>query len=185
MELLCPIILVLVGLGISKVEFTKDRSEKIIGLDLIEYSQTSLITKYPYLSVGNNVDLTNSITSFSSKHKFEYFDNKNNNQSLIQSLVSFNNEIKNKYNSTRNDNPVFNDTVRGGFLGSYFFIQHDTIKHIYEFIVFVDIKSQDSAPIMLHEMYNSLIKKASNNKNSIKVSNTSVILYILFILNSL
>lgn len=172
MEVLAPIILVLIGLGLSSVQFVKDQPSKVMSLDQYTVPQVSLITDYSYNN-GKLYPISKLLTPSSTLHTFEFDSSINTDTSsnLTSGLINFNNVILNKYNATQVSNPVFNNTDINKYMGSYYFIQFDEANLNYEFISVVNLKSRNSGPIMTQEMYNSLIKHITkDNKLVIRVN---------------
>ena len=89
---------------------------------------------------------------------------------MVSEIVKMNQLLITKYNATKVANPVFNDTETSSHLGNYYFIDFDEQTKNYEFLALVNLKSKDSAPIMIQNMYSSLINHITNNKISINVS---------------
>lgn len=180
MELICPILLVIIGLSLSTVEFVNDPESRLFTIDSsYDINQISLVSNYPYYNNKQDTSfkIDNRINSVYKKQTLEFNDDinsdlPNSDISVIDSIVKYNSILLNKYNSTRVDNPQYNSTDIGSRLGNYLLVDYNSNNNNkYEFVTYVDLKSKDSGPIMMQAMYNSII--SSVIKKDVKINLTN------------
>lgn len=167
LEIMCPIILVLIGLGVSSVDFITDAPLKNMTLSEYQFLQESLVNRNPYYSRSENIEISG--LEAVDRQKF-VFEAETAEASLAAQLVSFNNRVLQKYNATRTENPVFNDSSTNSYLGAYYFLDFNKSSNIYEFVTFANIKSRNSQPIMTQAMINAIISQAVGKEIDIIVN---------------
>ena len=147
LEILCPIILVLIGLGLSSVEYISDPPAVNLNIEGYLFEQKALVNR--------------NIKSYNNLVKFEQASVEDD--TILNSLIKFNSENQKKYESTKvqSKNRKFNDTTQNSNLASFYFTDYSE-KNI-EFFAFVNMKTNDGAPTFLQFMYENLIRDLIKN----------------------
>ena len=154
LEVLCPIILVLIGLGVSSVEFNTDNAHFLV--------EPSALIDQQIIYYGNQ--MSNSEASIPSL--FITDDNSNltftsisieNKDNITASMISF-------MNSLITLNPNSEAKFTNSF-GAYYFIDIDKSIHKYEFATFVNLISRQSAIVYPSYMLNKIVHYATGKSN--------------------
>jgi len=158
LEIICPILLVLIGLIVSSVEFIKDSPELKIEPGVLGLKEQKI---YLYQNIfKNSQDLPNSFLKDNDQVIIEKkaLDNQNKSD-LTNILINFNNLISPmKYTKDLNS------------YGSFLINELNTDKNFYEFYVFANMQSKDSPLIYTQMMMNKIISFAAKKQINIQVS---------------
>jgi hypothetical protein len=160
LEVICPIILCIIGLFIANIEFVKNSYPKELSLALIPSPQTTYYNKLPFGS--NDLD-TSKIFLSSSDQSFVVYENSAM-SAPVEELIDYNVYLFSKSNMNS--------------LAGYFVLNYDQTNKIYDTVVFVNMKAQDSAPIFYQDHFNKMINAISgkNIRISVNLSNFRVML---------
>lgn len=170
LEVLCPIILVLIGLGLSTVEFVTDPPARQLTVSNYNVLQDVFINKIPFRT--NTIDLSSeNLQSNNNMIKLSFQNYQNTTStSVVNELISFNNMNYDNFNKVFTK-PIFNDSLSNSYLSSLNVLEYNKITNNFEFISFINLKALDASPTMTQEFFTILIKKILNNNNlRIKVS---------------
>ena len=167
MEILCPIILVVIGLGVSSSKFISESRSKVMDQKLFIYgNQWPLVNRIPLINTSNiNSEFLNDYRT--PKLNYTIFDWTDSVTNITQSLINYN-----KYLQASGLNYQH---------GNYLITGLNTIAHQYEFILISNLYSNESPPIFVQEMLTSIIKKATNQQNL--VINVSLLILITLLAN--
>ena len=114
MEILCPIILVLIGLGVSSAKFIEESKTKLMDKSVLS-NQTVLVNRNPLLSNSSNIN-SEFLLQYSSSHiNYQMLDWNNSTDNVTQYLINYNLFLQAK-----------NDTVQNG---NFLITKLDTINH--------------------------------------------------------
>jgi len=158
LEIICPLLLVLIGLLVSSVEFIKDSPSIKINLDILGILQQNIFIYPKIFSNGNDIPYqllnnnNNDAVFIVNNQSLDYQKN------LTNTLITFNNIVSPK-NYTKDLNSY----------GSFLIGNIDYQKHYYEFFVFANMQAKDSALIYPQLMMNQIISLASNKSINIEV----------------
>ncbi len=171
LEFLCPIILVLLGCGVSSINFQRNsplEKWEICSTDKKECKlpspQSIFVNTVPM--ANKNFAMENYLNSNTSIFNFNYtLGFANPASAYTEALLRYNDHITGlkKTNESSSDN----------FLGSYYFFKVDTGANNaytkYEIAILTNTKAVDSPPIFTQEILTNLISKASN-QGSVKIN---------------
>ncbi len=152
MEILCPIILVLIGLGVSSVEFFRDSPPKTMTMSKFKAEQFPKVNKIPLLQNKSDIDSSFLLNYDTNITKYNLIDWNISYDNVTKSLVEYNRMLQ------------FSNTNLTQY-GNFFFLRLDTIRHNYDFILISNTFAADAPPIYAQEMLTNIIRKASNNPN--------------------
>ena len=176
LEILCPVLLVLLGLGVSSIEFTRTNPSFLLEpSNIITTEQVIYYTNrfYNGNSNGNNninidiPELFYTEYNVDKKYTFKPIEpniNNNNNDNIRSSLISFLNTLH-----SQPENKAYD----GNNFCNYYFNYIDTNNNPrFDFITFVNIRSRQSAVICPAYMLNKFISYITHNKTTISIYNT-------------
>ena len=141
----------MIGLFIANIEFVKNSFPKEFNLSLLPSPQTTYYNKLPFAS--NDIETSNIFIS-SSNQKFVAYDNTAL-SNPVDELVEYNSYL---YSTSNTNN-----------LAGYFVLNFDQTNKIYDTVVFVNLKAQDSAPVFYQDHFNKMIGAISGRKINISV----------------
>jgi ATP-binding cassette subfamily A (ABC1) protein 3 len=167
LEVVCPILIVLIGLGISSVEFVNDPPNREITLNNYAFKQKAIVSSFSYYS--QDIEISKNFKTTNDRMTYQYSNIKLQPSNFTDSIIDFRNNVFNTLNSTQVSNPTFNNSQTGSSLSSFFFIEFNEKSHIYEFLTLADIKSSDSPPAFTQLMFTDLINFI-NKKKDIKIN---------------
>ena len=154
LEILCPIILTLIGCVVGSIEFLE--KNRTFPLLINQITNDTQLIFYSYLNNNLKKTFKDLFLEYSSedlsKIKYEEIDLSSFNFIFYPELVL--NELYEIKKTKKEKNFVH-----------YIISELDTRKHIYEFYMFVDIISRQSAPIYANYLYKNLIRYATKNKD--------------------
>lgn len=158
LEVLCPIILVLIGLGVSSVKFIKNSN--VVGINMNLISQTTGTSTSMYINpiLFDNTTMPSDFLTNSSNYTYNYMV-ANNTGDVYTNLVNYNNLLL----------PNTNYTLDIPSYGSYYIIKLDKVAQNYEFVTFVNTQSKDGPLIYAQNMLNSIISYAAGRQINIQV----------------
>lgn len=170
MEIICPVIIVIIGLALSEVEFVYDPPSRLIQMSNYPFLQETMVTQTPYKN--REINLNTELIQLSSRVTYDFnTDVNDNSNSLVSNLADFTNDVLNKYNATHVADSEYNDTITGEHLGSYFFSEFDKTNHVYEFISVLNPKASDAVITFTQYMFTNLINKINQAEDiTIEVS---------------
>jgi len=180
LEFLCPILLVLIGCGVSSITFFQEAPSKLLSFNRLPNPQYPFINTVPFSSDSNqNFDLQSYMsTPNSSLYTFNFttgFANPNTNNS--DTFLRFNDYVAGL--------KLVNDTTSNNYLGNYYIFKVD--KGLsnnqftkYEVGILTNSKSLDSPLIFTQEIISNLISRATNQNIKINVYFVFKIDYLLF-----
>jgi ATP-binding cassette, subfamily A (ABC1), member 3 len=152
LEVFCPIILVLVGLGLSSVQFINDSPIVNVNINLLPSGQTVFINRNLFSNVTNPIsfkDLDNSNVTFN-------YQTTNNGQSVANTILNFNNLLY-SLNYTNS-------------YGSYYILNFDKVNQKYEYILLSNTQSRNAPIIYTQYMTNQILSYATDKKININYS---------------
>lgn len=172
LEFLCPILLVLIGCGVSSITFDKTSLPRIMDFSQLPNPQNLLVNSVPLR--GNGLNLQNYLTSTDenvSKFNFTTGFVNPTGQTYAKAFMSYNEYISNLVPG--------NSTLSNNYLGSYYIFNIDTGSNNeytkYEVGVLPNSKSQDAVIIYTQEILTNLISKA--NGKSIKIQVKKLLIF--------
>jgi len=167
MEILCPILLVLVGLGVSSVSFNRDSPTKTMNTSLFERAQAPKVNTLTLNGV--NIIDTNFLKAYNTNNiTYQFVEWKDYSDNTTRSILEYNRYLQ--FLST-------NITEYGNF----FFPKVNQVTNEYEFILISNTYANDAPPIYVQEMLTNLIRLSSNNpKVAIQVNIYELLLIINF-----
>jgi len=147
MEILCPIILVLIGLGVSSAKFIEESKTKLMDKSVLS-NQTVLVNRNPLLSNSSNIN-SEFLLQYSSSHiNYQMLDWNNSTDNVTQYLINYNLFLQAK-----------NDTVQNG---NFLITKLDTINHAHEFILISNLYTREGPPIFIQEMITNIMRTDLN-----------------------
>jgi ATP-binding cassette subfamily A (ABC1) protein 3 len=151
LEIICPIVLVLIGLAVSSVVFVKDSPSSVVNLDLLLNKTIIYINKQDQI--------------FMADPKIDYqvlsgFDTSTS-QTFTQTILQFDNKLT----------PTTNFTYDMTSFGSYYLLKSDPVNNQYEFVTLVNTYSKDSAIIFPQVLMNKIISNAAGREIKINLTN--------------
>lgn len=158
LEVLCPILLVLIGLGISSVQFVKNSPKVDINLNLITSTTGKPTTMFINPILLDNTTLPSGFLSNSSNYSYSYLPT-NNSGDVYSNLINYNNLLT----------PTTNFTTDIPSYGSYYMIKMDNVNKQYEFVTFVNTQAKDGPIIYTQNMLNNIISYAAGRQINIQV----------------
>lgn len=166
LEFLCPILLVLIGCGVSSITFDKMSESRIMDFSQLPNPQNIFVNTFPLR--GNNLNLQNYLASSNENfYKFNFTNQFNNptGATYAKSLMNYNDYVTKLV--------LGNSTEANNFLGSYFIFNINTGTNNqftqYEVGVLPNSKSQDAVIIFTQEILSNLISKVKGQTVKIKV----------------
>jgi ATP-binding cassette subfamily A (ABC1) protein 3 len=148
LEIICPILLVLIGLGVSSVQFVRDSPSSLIDLNLLLNKTTVYVNQEdPIFSADPLINYQ--VLSV------------NNSASVLTTLLSFDDKIT----------PTSNFTYDMTSFGSYYLLKSDSTNKQYEFVTFANTYSKDSAIMYPQVLMNKIISSAAGRKITINFTN--------------
>ncbi len=157
LEIICPILLVLIGLLVSSVQFVKDSPTINVDPSLLGLTEQKMYFSQKTLINGEdipNIFLSNSNKSVATENILL----ENDNLDLTNALIKFNNLISPKNYTTDLDS-----------YASILFNQINEKNQFYEFYVFANMQSKDSPIIFSQYIMNKVISFASDKRINIEV----------------
>ena len=165
LEILCPIILVLIGLGVSSVEFSQENPHFLLHPSQILSSQTIYYSDQIFQT---RAEIPNDLISDNINQNFLFTKIPlSQTASETTSMISFMNSLFSINNATQ----LAKDAK--SFAG-YYFMNIDDEHHQYDFITFSNLQSRQSAVIYPVYMLNKIVAhslKAKNKEITINVYN--------------
>jgi len=156
LEILCPILLTLIGCIVGSIEFLEKNKE--IPFSLNQITNDSQIIFYSYMddTLENTFeDLFIKFTSEDvSKIKFKKIDIPKTSDNFYKNCIFYINKYYDIKNNLKEQNYAY-----------YIISEIDKSNHKYEFNFFVDIISRQSAPIYSNFLLNNFVLYATGNKN--------------------
>jgi len=151
-EILCPIILVIIGLGVSGVDFLTASPSIIMNVSGF-VNQTIMVNKVPLVANTNGIATNNSFLSQYDTVNYSYnlMDWTASNGNVTDAIVRYNKYLQ-SLNST---------TQHGNFLITK--INKDIQQ--YEFILFANLYSTDAPAMYINEMLNKILIYATDMPN--------------------
>jgi ATP-binding cassette, subfamily A (ABC1), member 3 len=145
LEILCPIILVLIGLGVSSVKFIKNSPQISMTFNLLPNGQTMVFNKNMFS--GKPLPMTFQDTN---NYNLTYsYDNFISTDNIKSTLINYNNYVFNLNNTNS--------------YGNYYIVNMDQSTQKYEFVLFPNIQSRNSAIIYMQYMMNNIISYAASD----------------------
>jgi hypothetical protein len=150
LEIICPIILVLIGCGVSAVQFVKNSPPELTEIQNISTKDMMINT----LTFDNSIVPNLFYTSADPNITFQpvQFNSTSDPQ---QNIIGFNDLIEN-YNYTDN-------------YGSYYFISIDPTNNNYKFIVYVNTQAKDGPITYTQFMVNNILNHAAGKTINVNV----------------
>ena len=154
LEILCPIILVLIGLGVSSVHFIKNSPFLYVNLNLLPTGETILTNQRLFnngtvpIVFRDNADSNLNLT-------YSFADDVNNND-VESTLINFNNFL-------------FKTNLTNSY-GSYYLLNINKKTQIYEFVTFVNTQSRNSPIIFAQQMMDQILNFASDRQINVNFS---------------
>jgi len=153
LEILCPIILTLIGCVVGSIEFLE--KNRTFPLLINQITNDTQLIFYSY--VGYNIENT-------FKELFIEYSSEDISKIKYEE-IEISSEIFNSYpDLILNDLYNIKKTKKEKNFVHYIISKIDTIDHKYEFSMFVDIISRQSAPIYANFLYKNFIRYATKNK---------------------
>ena len=162
MEILCPIILVLFGLAISKIEMGYKSGPA--GVDMTEIGKQKIM----FYSINKNIDVTKyfitDIEKVNSEEIKDYNIDSSSKQSAIKDFVEkiYDIEIETEDSSNHEVDMASENYI--GYYSSLLMLSEDTINHKYEFILVLNSRIKHVIPIYSHYLLKSIIETACGHK---------------------
>ncbi len=150
LEVFCPIILVLVGLGLSSVQFINDSPTVFVNINLLPTGQKVFLNKNLFSNSINPISFQNSESV-----SFDY-QIVNNTDSVTNTLINFNNLIY-SLNYTNS-------------YGSYYLLNFDKVNQKYEYVLFSNLQSRNAPIIYTQYMASQILSYATDKKININYS---------------
>ena len=163
MEILCPIILVLIGLGVSSAKFVVESNTKLMEKSVLS-NQTVLVNRIPLLSNNSNINSEFLLPYSTSNINYQMLDWNNSTDNVTQSLINYNLFLQAK-----------NDTVQNG---NFLITRLDTTNHIHEFILISNLYTREGPPIFIQEMITNIMR------TDLKVPDLIINVHIIFLIFS-
>ena len=159
MEILCPIILVLFGLGISKINMGYDSHPA--DMDITEMGNQKIL----YAHINGAIDdgyLISGINKVKSE-KINFTPSSSDKQIAIKEFVEKIYDIeKDTEDSSNNEVDMASDSYVG-YYSSLLMLDEDTTNHKYEFVMVLNARVAHGIPIYSHYLLKQIIKKATGN----------------------
>ena len=152
LEVICPILLVVIGLFISNINFTSNSFPKELSLALLP-KQTTTYNLVPF--AVNDLDSSKIFIS-SDNEKFVNYSNQQFYPDALSALVDYNKYLSQKQNTEN--------------LSGYYVINTNNTSKVYDSVVFINLKSQDAAPIFLQDHLTKMISAISQKNVKISVN---------------
>jgi hypothetical protein len=159
-ELLVPVLLVLIGLAFSKVQFFFTSPPRPLETSLYPYKQNMIVNEFLVRnSVGNSFspkEIIEALPNYAEAFTVTYKDYSQINQARGEQAIheAFDTDVFN----ARNDAPT--EPFR---YGSYFIYEANKATHQYKVATFVNLTSQDVTALYPQFMYEAILKKATGN----------------------
>lgn len=170
LEFLCPIILVLIGCGVSSIKFVQEADTKNLSFSRLPTPQYPYVNTIPFstINANQNLNLQNYlVTPNSSLYTFNFtngFTNPNTN--YVDAFL--------RYNDYVSSLKRVNDTSSNNYLGNYYIFNIDNGPNNeytkYEVGILTNSKSVDAPLIYTQEILSNLISKATNQNIKIQVN---------------
>ena len=153
LEILCPIILTLIGCVVGSIEFLE--KNRTFPLLINQITNDTQLIFYSYLGYNLENTLKEILIEYSSedisKIKYEEIE-------ISSEIFDFYPEL------ILNDLYEIKKTKKEKNFVNYIISKIDTRNHIYEFSMFVDIISRQSTPIYANYLYKNFLRYATKNK---------------------
>lgn len=168
LEFLCPILLVLIGCGVSSVKFQRNSPNKIMDFTKLPNPQYPFVNTVPFSNQQNqNFNLANNLlTQNSSLYTF------NSTTSFVNPNTNYSDAFL-RYNDYITSLKKVNDSSSNNYLGSYYIFKVDNgVNNEYtkfEIGILTNTKSLDAPIIFTQEILTNLISIATNQKVKIQV----------------
>ena len=166
MEILCPILLVLVGLVVSQVDLLGSSDKQVmsiglIGKQIILYGKADdsiQLNKYHFNNMENiTCENINEINGEDEKEKIKNF------------VESFYNKAKDKEDSIDHKvDMTSKDYI--GYFGGFLMLEESNSNHHYKFIEVLNTRARHSVPLFSVNFLSKLIMENSNYKNELSIS---------------
>ena len=167
MEILCPIILVLFGLLISKVEMTYHSAPYVIDIK-ITGKQNILFASL----TNNNIEdyFINDIDVVTSKKLENFGRDTNNKKEAIKNFVEKIFEISNSTEDSKNHEVDMTSDSYKGYFASLLMLKDDNNK--YQFVMILNTRVKHSVAIFPPYLLQSIIEKSCGNKIKVKYTHS-------------
>lgn len=168
LEFLCPILLVLIGCGVSSVKFQKNSPNKIMDFNKLPTPQYPFVNTLPFSDPSNqNLNFGNYLTPMNSS-----LYNFNTTTSFVNPNTNYSDAFL-RYNDYITTLKNVNDSSSNNYLGSYYIFKVDNgvnnEYNKYEIGILTNSKSLDAPIIYTQEILSNLISKATNQNVKIQV----------------
>ena len=164
MEILCPIILVLFGLALSKIELGNKSGPATINISEIGKQ------KILFSSIDNNIDITkyfiNDIDKVTSE-KVENFHPSSNEEKAIKEFVEKIYDIEGDTEDCNKHEVDMNSKDYIGYYSSMLMLKEDNNNNKYDFIMVLNLRIKHAIPLYSHYFLKSIIEKACGHKINI------------------
>ena len=163
LEFLCPIVLVLIGCGVSSIKFQKDSPLKLMNFSLLPTPQNVFINDIPFTTgLTNTRDYLN---NYDTNVNFNYT------SGFVNNGLTYTDTL-NRFNDYIYANKNVSDLSSNDKLGSYYLFNVDNTNQSirYEIAVLTNPKSQDAPIIYTQEILKNIISKSVNREIKINVS---------------
>lgn len=154
LEIICPIVLVLIGIGVASVTFLVNSNPKQVSIGLLPYIKQNIkLNTAPIFSQSipvSSIFQDDELTTFLIKDV-------TSGARAIDSLANFNNLL-------------FPDINNPKLLAGYFNLNIDSTNGDYDAAVFVNMIAQDGFPIFMQDFYNRMISAIAGRKINIQVN---------------
>jgi len=154
LEVVCPILLVLIGLIIANIDFIKDSPPKEFTINLLPTPQNTFFVNSTYYvndTSPGNVFQNSSIETFTS-----YDNSKKSLSSPFDSITDFVNYLFQNTNTNQ--------------MAGYYILNADKTNNVYDSIIFVNTVAQDSAPIFYQDHLSKMVNAIAGKQVNITVN---------------
>ena len=163
LEILCPIVLIVIGLAVSSVEFTNGNPSFVLSPSSILSSEQSIYyidTIYNSQTQEIPSELITDDSNADIKWKELSLEASSSSSDINQNLLTCLNSL---YDLNLSNRTVDNSEDS---YGAYYFLTIDSSQHLYEFISFVHLQSRQSAIVYPEYMMNKLVHYATGKTES-------------------
>ncbi len=187
LEFLCPIVLVLIGCGVSSVKFNQESPTKLLSYNRLPNPQYPYVNSFPFSTNGanQNFNLQNYLTTpNSSLYSFNYT------TGFVNPATNYTDAFL-RFNDYVFSLKIVNDTSSNNYLGNYYIFKVDNGVNNeytkYQLGILTNSKSVDAPLIYTQEILSNLISKTTNQNIKINVNKKNLfiqlITYIFFFSN--
>lgn len=151
LEVLCPILLVLIGLAVSSVEYFREEKNFVVRPTSLLSSQT--------IYYNRDITVPSEVLSKDKENTVQF--------ELLEKKISTGNKVIDYMNDLYQKNDTNN-------YGAYYFTKLDKINNKYEFISLINAQARQSAIVYNEFMLNNIVKYASTNEVTITFMNSPI-----------